>query len=371
MNSIIYIGMDVHKKTYSLCAIYGKTGEILGETKISSDVKLVEKFIENVKKKVNDPEVKVKAGYEAGCLGYSLYWQLTQKEIDCDILAPTTMQRSAKNKAVKNDKRDAMNIATNLANGTYKAVYVPHDHDVEVKEYIRMMNDFKDESKRVKQHINAFILRLGHQYEGKSKWIPAHIKWLKELELADMYREILDEYLSQLETLTTKIERFQNKLEKLSLEEPYKKKIGELRCLKGIDTTAAMTLHVEVSDFNRFPTAKAFSSFCGLTPGEDSSGEKNQRLSITKQGNITVRTTLIEAAQALVRGAPGKKGKKLKSKQLGKDVKVIDYADKGVLRLQRKYYRMILKGVNRNKVITALARELACFVWGIETGHIA
>lgn len=202
-----------------------------------------------------------------------------------------------------------MNIATNLANGTYKAVYVPHDHDVEVKEYIRMMNDFKEESKRVRQHINAFVLRLGYQYEGKSRWIPSHIKWLKELELADMYREILDEYLSQLETLTAKIERFQNKLEKLSLEEPYKEKIGKLRCLKGIDTTAAMTLQVEISDFNRFPNAKAFSSFCGLTPGEDSSGDKNQRLSITKQGNSTVRTTLVEVAQALVRGYQGKKGR--------------------------------------------------------------
>lgn len=91
MNSIIYIGIDVHKKTYSLCAVYGKIGEILEETKIAPDIKLVEKFIENAKKKVNDSDVEVKTGYEAGCLGYSLYWELTQKGIDCDILAPTTM----------------------------------------------------------------------------------------------------------------------------------------------------------------------------------------------------------------------------------------------------------------------------------------
>ena len=150
MNSIIYIGMDVHKKTYSLCAIYGKTNIVLGETKIASDVNLVEKFIEKMKKKVEEPDVKVKTGYEAGCLGYSLYWRLTQRGIDCDILAPTTMQQSSKNKAVKNDRRDAKNIATNLTHGTYKAVYVPNDHDIEIKEYIRMMDDFKEESKKVK-----------------------------------------------------------------------------------------------------------------------------------------------------------------------------------------------------------------------------
>lgn len=370
MKSIIYIGMDVHKNSYSLCAIYGKTGEILGETKIGPDIKLIEKFINNAKKKINE-DVDVLTGYEAGCLGYSLYWQLKEKGIACDILAPTTMQRSVKNKVIKNDRRDAQMIATNLANGSYKAVYVPQDHDVEIKEYIRMMNDFKDESKKVKQHINAFVLRLGYRYEGKSRWIPAHIKWLRELKLDSMYKEILDEYLSQLELLTEKIERFQHKLEELSQEDSYKEKIGELRCFKGIDTTAAMTLHVEVSDFNRFPNAKAFASFCGLTPSEDSSGDKNKRLSITKQGNSLVRTTLVESAQVMVRGVVGKKGKRVKSKQIGQDVKVIDYADKAVERLQRKYHRMILRGVNRNIAITAIARELACFVWGVETGHIA
>ena len=50
------------------------------------------------------------------------------------ILAPTTMQVSAKNKMVKNDRMDALNIAKNLASGSYKAVYVPDEEDVEIKE---------------------------------------------------------------------------------------------------------------------------------------------------------------------------------------------------------------------------------------------
>ena len=198
MKSIIYIGMDVHKKTYSLCALLKETGEIIGETKIPADVSLIIKFIENAKKSVDSDDVQIKTGYEAGCLDYSLYWQLAEKGIECDILAPSTMHRSAKNKVVKNDRRDAKSIAANLANGTYKSVHVPTDEDVEIKEYIRMMHDFKIELKKVKQHINAFLLRLGHQYPGKSKWVPAHIKWLKELELSDMHREILDEYLNSL-----------------------------------------------------------------------------------------------------------------------------------------------------------------------------
>ena len=81
--------------------------EIIGETKIPADVSLIIKFIENAKKSVDSDDVQIKTGYEAGCLGYSLYWQLAEKGIECDILAPSTMHRSAKNKVVKNDRRDA------------------------------------------------------------------------------------------------------------------------------------------------------------------------------------------------------------------------------------------------------------------------
>lgn len=59
------------------------------------------------------------------------------------------MQRSAKNKVLKNDRRDARNIAVNLASGTYKSVHIPTEEDIEIKEYIRMMHDFKIESTKL------------------------------------------------------------------------------------------------------------------------------------------------------------------------------------------------------------------------------
>ena len=62
-----------------------------------------------------------------------------------------------------------------------------------------------------------------------------------------------------------------------------------------------MMIHVEISDFTRFPNAKAFTAYLGLTPSEHSSGEKIYRNGITKQGNTTVRSTLVECANALVK----------------------------------------------------------------------
>lgn len=60
-------------------------------------------FIEKVAKD-HKKEIQIKAGYEAGCLRYSLHDLLEKQGIDCDILAPTTMYSSSKNKVVKNDR---------------------------------------------------------------------------------------------------------------------------------------------------------------------------------------------------------------------------------------------------------------------------
>lgn len=371
MKSIVSIGMDVHKNSFNLCAYNKITGEIMAETRCEADTKLVQKFIDNIKKKNNDESLEFKCGYEAGCLGYSVYRQLSARGIDCDILAPTTMSCSQKNKKVKNDKRDAKNIAENLANGTYKAVHVPDEDDVEIKEYIRMVSDIKRERKKIKQEILAFILRHGFQFDGSSKWTIKHMDWLRNLEMSVIMRETLNEYMAVLESLNDKIDRFESRIDDFYQMEKYHGKVSELRCFKGIDTVSAMTIHVETADFARFPNAQAFSSYTGLTCGEHSSGDKDNRTSITKQGNTILRKTFVESAQALVKGnVYSKKSKRLRARQKGISASVITYADRATERLMRKYNKMKDRGIPHNKAIVAVARELACFVWGMETGNI-
>ena len=143
------------------------------------------------------------------------------------------------------------------ANGTYKSVYVPNDEDLAVKEYIRMLDDTKIARKKLKQHINAIGLRQGYTC-GKSKWTIAHLEWLKTLPIIGLLRETLDEYLSQYDDLCNRIDRYGDKLIELSHEESYEQSISHLRCFKGIDTTAAMTVHVQISDFTIFLNACAF-----------------------------------------------------------------------------------------------------------------
>ncbi len=369
-NIIVYIGMDVHKESFTICSYTFEADKIQYLQKMPSDYRLVLKYIERLRK-VYPEDTEYVCGYEAGCLGYALYNQLTAHGVHCKILAPSTMAITNTNR-VKTDKRDAGNIARCLAFRTYSEVYVPTEEDDSVKEYIRMRDDQKLNLKSIKQQILALLLRHGKRYEeGKTYWTVAHLKWLKSLDLGGILQETLEEYLITYDYLTDKINRLDERIEEIASGERYAEKVKALSCFIGIKTHTALSFVTEIGDFNRFPKANNFASFLGLVPGESSSSEKQNRYGITKKGNSHLRRLLTEAAQGYTRGKIGYKSKVLKQRQQGNNTKIIAYADRANERLRRKYYTMTLKkGINSNVAKTALARELACFIWGMMTKNI-
>ena len=236
MNRIIKIGMDVHSINYTLCAMeptIGSEDRIFGEVQVAPDYKAIICFIETLKIKLGFyDDYSIECGYEAGCLGYTLYHQLTGAGIKCVILAPTTML-TPQGQRVKTDKRDARLIAQCLCYGGYHPVYIPTGEDDAVKEYLRMRDDHKLALKKLKQQINAFVLRHGHQYIG-TKWTIKHITWLNKLELDPMYRETLNEYMASYEEQEAKIERYDKRIEEIAAEERYQKNAKDLGCFLGI-----------------------------------------------------------------------------------------------------------------------------------------
>ena len=373
MNRILKIGMDVHSTNYTLCAMeptIGAEDRVFGTIQVAPDYREVIAFIESLKRKLGlDHDDSIECGYEAGCLGYTLYHQLTGAGIKCVILAPSTML-TQQGKRIKTDKRDAHLIAQCLCYGGYHPVYVPTGKDDAVKEYLRMRDDHKLAQKKLKQQINAFTLRHGYQYVG-TKWTIKHVTWLKKLELDPMYRETLNEYMASYEEQEAKIERFDKRIKEIAAETRYKENAEKLGCFLGIRTHTALSLLVETGDFKRFAKGNTYAAFLGLVPGEHSSSTNVNRLGISKAGNTHLRRLLIEAAGGICKGAIGHKSKELRSRQSGQSADVIAYADKANTRLRSKYYKMIRHGKKRNVAVTAVARELACFIWGMMTGNIS
>ena len=373
MKRIIKIGMDVHSTNYTLCAMeptIGAEDRIFGQVQVAPDYKEVICFIESLKMKLGFfDHYSIECGYEAGCLGYTLYHQLMGAGIKCVILAPTTML-TPQGQRIKTDKRDAHLIAQCLCYGGYHPVYIPTGEDDAVKEYLRMRDDHKLALKKLKQQINAFVLRHGNLYAG-TKWTIKHVTWLKKLELDSMYRETLDEYMVSYEEQEAKIERYDQRIEEIAAEARYKKNAEKLGCFLGISTHTALSLIVETGDFKRFAKGNTYAAFLGLVPGERSSSKNVNRLGISKAGNTHLRCLLIEAAKGICKGVIGHKSKKLRSRQSAQPADVIAYADKANTRLRSKYYKMIRHGKKKNVAVAAVARELSCFIWGMMTGNIS
>ena len=369
LHNTIYIGMDVHKESFTLCCYTLEDKQCWGGTKIDANFNLVLKYVQRAKE-FYDLNAKVVCGYEAGCLGYSLQRFLTKHGIECIILAPSTMETAPKARKLKTDKRDAEVIARCLAMDSYKPVFIPTEQDEEIKRFVRMREDHQKLAKSLKQEINAFCLSHGYRFTaGKNHWTQKHMDWLQELQLSKIDRETLDTYLLSLGHLNETLNRLDKRIEEFAQMDAYREKVQRLCCFIGVKVYTALAIAVEIGDFERFANAKHFASYVGLVPGEHSSDKSITRLGITKAGNAHVRRLLVESAQHYSRGKTGQKSADLKKRQALCSPKDVAYADRCNERLREKSSRMRWTNKNYNVSKTAIARELACFMWGMVTEH--
>ena len=367
METIINVGADVHKDTNSVCMFDWNEGLFFAEAVIGPGVENMIKYIEKSRKEYGlGNDYRFLIGYEAGPTGYGLCRGLQKKGYDCVIMAPTTIKKSSSDKRKKTDRRDAKMLAMALATDTYRRVHVLDDEDEGAREFTRARNSLKRELKQAKQMLLSFLLRIGRSYpDSGNYWTLKHRKWLETLKFEDRkLNYAYQSYLQQMKDLEARLALMDEEIESIADEDRYKDKVDKLVCFSGVDTQTALTLVVEIGDFERFATAEQFASYIGLAPGEDSSGQKKRIGSITKEGNSRVRLVLTEAAKAIKRSNPFNKSKRILERQKGQSPDIIAYADRGSKRIRQKMARMDDHGKNKNVSTTAGARELACFSCG-------
>ena len=155
---ILYIGIDVHKDTYSLCCFDFFRNEISDEMTIKTTTKAVIKYLEAIKKKHRE-EILFACGYEAGPRGYGLCRGLQKAGYGCIVMAPTTMSNPDGKKRVKTDRIDARAIARILAYKSYSQIHLPSEEMEALKEYTRARDAKKRMFKKAKQEL--YFFRIG------------------------------------------------------------------------------------------------------------------------------------------------------------------------------------------------------------------
>lgn len=360
MENVYYVGMDVHKDSIRMAVLQGEERSTVYEGTYENDVTKVIRRLKDFTKKGT-----VITAYEAGCMGYTLQRGLSQAGIDCRVISPNKIDRLSINR-IKTDARDAVLIARMIKHNEADTIQIPTQDDEAARDLLRCREDIKTELQRTRHQISNFLLRQGHLYSGKTNWTGMHKAWMKKLEFPRApQKEAFTQYFCHMMEIEARLERIEASIITLAQAEPYREKVARLRCFKGIDYLTALACICEVGDYRRFPSAGSFMSYLGLVPSEHSSGAKRCQGGITKTGNSHLRKLLIESSwHYRYRFAANAA---LKERRKGMDEMVIMYADKAIHRLQKKFSKIVYKGKSAKMAVTATARELAGFIWGMMT----
>lgn len=349
------LAMDVHKATISAGLLeVGSTTVVVD--KISTDDDSVGRLIG----RFDDPG-SVWACYEVGPTGYELARVLERSGIHCEVIAPSLIPARPGDR-VKTDRRDAVRLAQLFRAGQLSSVRVPTPAEEAVRDLCRARADMVIDRTRARHRLGKFLLRHGRVWRGGDNWTLKHQAWIRaqrfdESALACTFGH----YQATLTAREAAVDAIDADLVEWFDREPFADAVTRLSAYRGLTQLGGLTLASEVCDWHRFPTASMFMGFCGLVPSEYSSGSRTQRGGITHAGNTHLRTQLVESAWAYK--ARPCTGPTLRRRQEGVNPATVARANSAQLRLCGKFRRLDDRKTNRKTVVTAIARELAGFVW--------
>ena len=356
----VFVGLDVHKETISVAYAAGQSTappQFVGE--IGTRQYDVDKLIRRL-------QVRSSAlvfAYEAGPSGYRLHRYLTSKGLDCRVVAPSLIPKRPGDR-VKNDRRDAVELARLLRSGDLTSVYVPAVEDEAIRDLCRARDATRVTLKAAKLRLKSFLLRHGLNYVGRADWNDAHRRYLAKVVCPTPAQQIVfQESLRAVDEQVERLERLERELADLAPRWRMFPVVEALQALRGVQWLVALTVVAELGDLTRFDNPRQLAAFVGLTPSEYSSGGSRRQGGITKTGNPRARRVLVEGAWAY--RYPAKISAHIQ-KRIDKLPKVArDIGWKAQVRLCKRYRRLTARGKHVNIVTTAIARELLAFMWAI------
>ena len=220
----------------------------------------------------------------------------------------------------KSDYSDARLLADLTRVGYLPKVWLAPQEIRDLRRVVRFRQDLVRQRTATKLKIMA-LLREHRVVIGGCRWTR---KWLQALQgLSDLpkgTRFILASHLEGLTRVIDQIAKVEAQLETMTVGDEL---VARLLQERGIGKVTAWTLRAEIGRFDRFNTGKQLARFCGLSPRNASSGNRQADAGMIKAGNPGLRTTLIETAHRLTRYDVRWAAFKIKQRQAGKPGSVI------------------------------------------------
>lgn len=358
MEKLRFVGLDVHKDSIAIAVAEKGRGEPAVLATIPSDTQALVKRLKKL-----GPVDTLHCCYEAGPTGYGLCRELGAAGIDCVVVAPSLVPKQSGSR-VKTDRRDAIRLARFLRSGDLTEVHVPDPNTEAMRDLERARDDAKKMERVARQQLGKFLLRHGRKYEGKTAWTARHLEWAKGQHFAhEAQGRVLTDHVKAVEDASARVESLTSSIEALVESWSLAPLVTALQALRGVRLVSAVIIAAELGDLARFRSAPALMAYLGLVPSEHSSGETKQRGRITRTGNTHVRRVLVEAAWAY--RFRERMSQAIRKRSDGVSPEVARIAWKAQERLCSRYRKLQARGMNKQRTVTAIARELAGFVWDI------
>jgi transposase len=361
-NSRVFVGLDTSKLKISVAlAEEGRQGEV----RFLGDIDNTPEAVRRLVTKLSGKYRQVLFCYEAGPTGYGLQRQITTLGHECAVIAPSLIPKRP-GQRVKTNRRDALTLARLHRAGELAAIWVPDPGHEAVRELVRAREAAMADLRAKRQHLQSFLLRHGRIYSGRKPWTQAHARWLSNLTFEHPAQYlVLREYQQAIEDAEARLERLNQQVADVASTWSMAPVVEAYQALRGVAFLTAVTFVAEIGDVRRFESPRQLMAYLGLVPSESSTGERVRRGSITKAGNTRVRRVLIEGAWTY--RFPARTSRLLQARQEGLPKTVRAIAWKAQVRLCARYRRLVMAGKRQTVVATAIAREMAAFLWAI--GH--
>jgi transposase len=291
MNSItVFVGLDYHKDSVNVCVV-DAAGKQLANRKCPNDWRAIEQVV----RRCGTP---ARVALEACCGAAHLADELAAQAGWPMHLAHPGYVARLKQSPDKSDYSDARLLADLERVGYLPPVWLAPEPVRELRRLVRYRQQLVGERRNLKLRVAA-LLREQRVFIQGGAWTKAWRSRVATLdELSEQARWIIARQLARLEPLEAEIRLVEERLRSVTEHDPVVAKLLEQ---KGVGLITAVTLRAEIGRFDRFRNGKQLARFCGLTPRNASSGQRQADAGLIKAGNPQLRATLIEAAHRLLR----------------------------------------------------------------------
>jgi transposase len=289
-NVTVFVGLDYHQDAVQVCVL-DPAGRVLSNRPCRNDAAAI---ADRVAAFGDRAFAAVECCTGASALADEL---AARPGWSIDLAHPGYVAR-LKQSPDKTDLQDAHLLADLERVGYLPKVWLAPPELRDLRQLVRYRQQLVNQRRAAKLRVGAVLREARVPKPAAKPWAQAWLVWVRRVALGAQARWVLDQHLRRLEALAEEVRAADRRLAEATAGDPV---VARLLALRGIGPVTAATLRAEVGRFDRFRTGKQLARFCGLSPRNASSGQRQADAGLVKAGNPELRAALIELAWRLIR----------------------------------------------------------------------